>query len=252
MTTMSDGAPWELSDGAPWIAGAYRVPLAEPESCDLSIPEMRREWDYVLDHNMTRYELEHAKLLIIQGRRPPGYRPGRGWEGEASLAYYARTDTELVVRRGRGVVHPEVTLPEGLGYQRRARLALEVPAAARAAARQYAHDGPRICILPAGSGPAAWWPSPGSWIEILDALRGRVPGSRFYITGTRHLVGTATSLPPATTTPVWPASSPQVTTLSTVTTSGCGTRSLCSKRATSLSHRTADSRLLPFVSALHG
>jgi hypothetical protein len=40
-------------------------------------------------------------------------------------------------------------------------------------------------VLPAGSGPAAQYPSAESWIAILGALRQRFPRARFYLTGTR-------------------------------------------------------------------
>ncbi len=182
---LSDGSPWELCEGAPWVVGLYRVPVAEPGSYDLSVPEMPREWDYVVDNNLMRCEFEQADRMVERGERPEGHKPELGWEEEATLAYYARTDAELVVRRGRGLLFPELSLPEGLGYDPHARMRLEVPAEARAFARRYAHDGPKICVLPAGSGPAAQYPRPDSWAEILDALRGRFPGARFYLTGTR-------------------------------------------------------------------
>jgi hypothetical protein len=53
---LSDGAPWELCAGAPWIAGIYRIPVADPGSCGLSVPEMPREWDYIVDNNLMALE----------------------------------------------------------------------------------------------------------------------------------------------------------------------------------------------------
>jgi hypothetical protein len=179
---VSDGAPWELCAGAPWIAGVYRVPVADPQSCDLSIPEMPREWDYIVDNNLMRLEDEHSDELV----RPEAYMaPERGWEEEATIAYYARADAELRVRRGRGLLFPEMSLPDGLRYDPRAYVTLDVPGPSRAFAERYAHDGPKICILPAGSGPAAQYPGPRSWVAILGALRERFPRARFYLTGTR-------------------------------------------------------------------
>jgi hypothetical protein len=179
---LSDGSPWELCAGAPWIAGVYRIPVADPGSCDLSVPEMPREWDYIVDNNLMVLEDESPGLLV----RPEGYQaPARGWEEEATIAYYARTGSELTARKGRGVLFPEMALPGGLGYDAGANATLEVPAASRAFAARYAHDGPKICILPAGSGPAAQYPGAESWIAITGALRERFPAARFYLTGTR-------------------------------------------------------------------
>jgi hypothetical protein len=179
---LSDGAPWELCAGAPWIAGVYRIPVADPGSCDLSVPEMPREWDYVVDNNLMTLEDENPGLLV----RPVEYEPpSRGWEEEATIAYYARTDAELTARKGRGVLFPEMALPRGLGYDSGAHATLEVPAGSRAFAARYAHDGPMICILPAGSGPAAQYPAAESWIAIIGALRERFPSARFCLTGSR-------------------------------------------------------------------
>jgi hypothetical protein len=182
---LSDGAPWELCAGAPWIAGVYRIPVADPGSCDLSIPEMPREWDYIVDNNLMAYEDEHFESLAADGKRPDGLQPERGWEEEATIAYYARTGAELAARRGRGVLFPRMSLPDRLGYDSRARVRLDVPGDSRAFASRYAHDGPKICVLPAGSGPAAQYPGAESWITIIGALRERLPGARFYLTGTR-------------------------------------------------------------------
>ena len=179
---LSDGAPWELCGGAPWIAGVYRIPVADPGPRDLSVPEMPREWDYIVDNNLMALEDESPGLLV----RPEGYQPPeRGWEEEATIAYYARTDAELTARKGRGVLFPQMALPSGLGYDADANATLEVPADSRAFAARYAHGGPMICILPAGSGPAAQYPGAQSWIEIIGALRERFPAARFYLTGAR-------------------------------------------------------------------
>jgi hypothetical protein len=127
-------------------------------------------------------EDESPGLLI----RPEGYQaPERGWEEEATIAYYARTGSELTARKGRGVLFPEMALPSGLGYDADANARLEVPAGSRAFAARYAHSGLKICILPAGSGPVAQYPGAESWIAIIGALRERFPSARFYLTGTR-------------------------------------------------------------------
>jgi hypothetical protein len=46
---LSDGAPWELCAGAPWITAVYRIPVADPGSCDLSVPEMLVGAAFLLD-----------------------------------------------------------------------------------------------------------------------------------------------------------------------------------------------------------
>lgn len=143
---LSEGAPWELCAGAPWIARVYRIPVADAGSCDLSVPEMPHEWDYIVDNNLMALEDEHSDLLV----RPDKYEsPPRGWEEEATIAYYARTDAELTARKGRGVLFPDMTLPPELGYDPGAHATLEVPTESRSFAARYAHDGPMICILPA-------------------------------------------------------------------------------------------------------
>jgi hypothetical protein len=65
---LSDGAPWELCAGAQWIAGVYRIPVADPGSCKLSVPEMPREWDYIVDNNLMALEDESPDLLVRPGR----------------------------------------------------------------------------------------------------------------------------------------------------------------------------------------
>jgi hypothetical protein len=174
---LSDGAPWELCAGAPWITEVDRIPVADPGSCDLSFPEMPRKWDYIVDNNLMALEDENSDLLV---RSDEYESPPRGWEEEATIAYYARTDAELTARKGRGVLFPEVTLPRGLGYDPGVHATVE----SRSFAARYAHDGPRICILPAGSGPAAQYPAAESWVAVIGALRERFPSARFYLTGT--------------------------------------------------------------------
>ena len=172
---LSDGAPWELCVGAPWIARVYRIPVADPGSYDLSVPEMPREWDYIVDNNLMALEDEDPSLLV----RPQGYEPPtRGWEEEATVAYYARTDAELVARRGRGVLFPEMSLPDGLGYDASVHATLEVPAESRAFAARYAHDGPKICILPArGPQPSTRAPRAGPPSSARYGSGSRAPAS---------------------------------------------------------------------------
>jgi hypothetical protein len=188
---LPDATAWELCDGCPWIAQTYRIDLAGPEPGSVAIPVLPREWDYIMDNNLMRLETgqpappgrlgQPGKLI-----RPDGHVSAPiGPRERAVLAYYDRADAELVARRGRGVLCPSMAAPPGLRYAPGARVRLEVPAASRAFARRYAHAGPRVCVLLAGSGTPRMYPSAATWIAILAALRGRFPAARFYVTGVR-------------------------------------------------------------------
>jgi hypothetical protein len=190
---ISDGAPWELLDRCPWIAGVYRIPLGDPELCDLSIPEMPKDWDYIVDNNLMQLEAESPALI----GRPDDLVQPSGWEEGATIAYLDRTATELTAHRGRGVLFPAMSLPAGLGYARDPTVRIDVPQASRDFARQYAGPGPKIAILPAGSGPARQYPRAESWIAIIGALLDRFPSARVFVTGAsssgrhRHLTTTS-------------------------------------------------------------
>jgi hypothetical protein len=177
---LSDATAWELTWGCPWIGATYRVPLRDPEPGRLSVPDMPREWDYIMDNNLLRVEFEQPGLL----GRPDGQYPPMGWEEAAILGYLDRCAATLAARRGRGVLSPVIGLPEGLRYAR-SPLRLRVPAPSRALAARYtgSGQGPRICLLPAGSGPAAFYPDAASWTAIIAALRARFDGARLYLTG---------------------------------------------------------------------
>ena len=111
---------------------------------------MPREWDYIVDNNLMALEDEDPSLLV----RPQGYEPPtRGWEEEATVAYYARTDAELVARRGRGVLFPEMSLPDGLGYDASVHATLEVPAESRAFAAVTPTTGRRSAFCRPARGP---------------------------------------------------------------------------------------------------
>jgi S-methylmethionine-dependent homocysteine/selenocysteine methylase len=57
----------------------------------------------------------------------------------------------------------------GVGRADAARLMRRGVELARGAERHAAHDGPKICVRPAGSGPAAQYPGPQSWAAIHNA-----------------------------------------------------------------------------------
>jgi hypothetical protein len=173
---LSDGAPWELCAGAPWIAGVYRIPVADPGSCDLSVPEMPREWDYIVDNNLMALEDENSDLLV----RPEEYEPPtRGWEEEATIAYYARTDAELTARRGRGVLFPDMALPRGSvtipARTRRSRYrprAVHLPRVTPATGR-----GSASCRPARAPGPSTRAPRAGSPSSARSASGSRPPAS---------------------------------------------------------------------------
>jgi hypothetical protein len=188
---LPDATAWELCEGCPWIARTYRIRLTGPEPGGAAIPALPAEWDYIMDNNLMRVETGHRGPPGQPGRpgklvRPDGQAPAPiGPQERAVLAYYERTDAELIARRGRGVLSPAMVRPAGLRYAPGAPVRLQVPAGSRAFASSYDHDGPRICIILAGSGTARMYPSVASWIAILAALRGRFPAARFYLTGAR-------------------------------------------------------------------
>ena len=186
-----EGAPAELCDGCPWIARTYRISLDGREPGGATEPPLPREWDYVVDNNLIRIETASPEQLD----RPDGYVQELGWEEEAALAYYERCEREQVVSGGRGVLYPRMVLPKGLGYVDDTHIDLEVPQESRAFAKRYEHDGPKICILPAGSAHAKLYPEAATWIAVIKALGQRFPAARFYLTGARnvaaHHTGTA-------------------------------------------------------------
>ncbi|HEY3869289.1 MAG TPA: glycosyltransferase family 9 protein [Actinocrinis sp.] len=185
---LGEGAPAELCDACPWIARTYRVRLEGGELGGVSDPPLLREWDYVLDNNLIQLETASPGLL----GRPDDYVQELGREEELALAYYARTEREFIVG-GRGVLFPEMTLPDGLGYVPDAHIDLEIPQESRAFAKQYEHEGPKIAVLPAGSGHARIYPEAGTWAAVIRALGQRFPAARFYLTGARTTAARHTS-----------------------------------------------------------
>jgi hypothetical protein len=181
---LSGRSAWELCDGCPWITRAYPIPLggSVPGGTAVAGLPMPAEWDYIVDNNLMYLEAYSPGQLD----RPDGYvPPPLGEEEQAILAYYARTEAELVARRGRGVLCPRISLPDGLAYRPGMHVSLEIPAHSRVFAERYAHAGPRICVLPAGSGAPRMYPDADTWIAILQAVRKRFPAARIYLTGSR-------------------------------------------------------------------
>jgi len=159
----------ELACFCPFVSEAFAVehPLLEPcpdsAARQAAIP---RRWDWVLD-DFRRHQQVQLDLF-------PGLRD-----------YYLTSDRLLTATRGRTTVGAAAP-----GYVPHQQLRLELPDAARAAARQRfdAHRGPpagRIAVMPAGSGDRALYPSVGSWRLILDALTDAFPGVQIALVGKR-------------------------------------------------------------------
>nr|WP_052478375.1 hypothetical protein [Kibdelosporangium sp. MJ126-NF4]CEL17977.1 hypothetical protein [Kibdelosporangium sp. MJ126-NF4]CTQ90795.1 hypothetical protein [Kibdelosporangium sp. MJ126-NF4] len=90
--------------------------------------------------------------------------------------YYDATDRHLIPARGRTVVGS----PK-LGYLRRQQLRFELPDHARPVARE--HGRRTITIMPGGSSEPELYPSPGSWLMIMDALTDAYPDAQLVLVG---------------------------------------------------------------------
>ena len=60
---LSDATAWELTSGCPWIAATYHVPLHRQVAGRLPVPDMPREWDYIVEDNLLPVEFEQPGLL---------------------------------------------------------------------------------------------------------------------------------------------------------------------------------------------
>jgi hypothetical protein len=161
----------ELADFCPFVAHTYAIhhPLLEPcpdsAARQASIPA---DWDWVLD--------DFRRHQDVQLQMFPGLSD-----------YYRTSDERLRAASGRTTVAADPP-----GYVPHQQLRLDLPQAARtmAEARWAAHDagdrnGGRIALMPAGSGPAALYPSRTSWLAILGALAEAFPRARVALIGKR-------------------------------------------------------------------
>jgi hypothetical protein len=96
--------------------------------------------------------------------------------------YYTASDAHLWTAVSRSVVGADRA-----GYRRHQQLRLELPTAARAAAiARLATDhqnGARIALMPAGSSDPSLYPSPASWLLVLDALANAFPDVQVVLVG---------------------------------------------------------------------
>ena len=157
---LNAATPVELAGYVPSVGAAYAIrhPFLEP--CPDSAPALAavpRDWTYVAD-DARRHQPDQLELF-------PGMRD-----------YYAASDAHLRAARRRGVAG----FPP-LPYAPHTPLRLELPSAARAAARErLGQDRPALALMPAGgSADRALYPSLRSWELILDAL----PGFQIVLVG---------------------------------------------------------------------
>ena len=156
----------ELAGFCPFVSATYPIdhPFLEPCADSASrLGALPRDWDWVVDdtrrHQPVQYELF------------PGMRD-----------YYSATDAHLRAGVSRSVVGAHRA-----GYRPHQPLRLELPSAARrAAAERLATDRAptaRFAVMPAGSSDPALYPSPTSWLLILDALADAFPDVQIALMG---------------------------------------------------------------------
>lgn len=172
--------PVEIATFCPFVSQTFAVdhPLLEP--CPDSAARqcvIPRRWDWVLD--------DFRRRQAVQLEMFPGLRD-----------YYSTSDRLLTASTGRTPVASNAP-----GYVPHQQLRLELPATARASARQRLSaytDGTaasRVALMPAGSADRALYPSTSSWLLILDALSEAFPGVEIALIGKHNRDGrTTTSL----------------------------------------------------------
>lgn len=177
---LSSASPYALAHGCKAINKVYPVDLdelleyGEKAKSVLRIP---KNWDYIITNDIIRHQ--------ISGKP--------GWMEGAFFRYLDVANKRFHARIAKGTCYWENNFPKPLKY-RKTRLTLEVPNKAKRFVKRYDHNGLKICILPAGSGGSAYYPSSESWIAIIKALNNEFNGSRIYITGiTRETKHGATS-----------------------------------------------------------
>jgi hypothetical protein len=151
----------ELTQFCPFVADAYPISFqfgpVDPED----VPEFShvpRDWDWVVDESRRYMEWQIVSF--------------------PSLArYYQCADQYFRPRLGHGPAGGRP--PTYLAHQ---PLRFELPGEARQRAREHLPDGPKIAVLPAGSGLAIGYPSVTSWSKVLGALR-EATGASFVLLG---------------------------------------------------------------------
>ena len=174
--------PVELAEACPWIERAYAIDTRDVAALEGATPSLRAvpcEWDYVAtDERVVTSPFPFWPYLAAFHGVADAYFKARIWKGP---------------RFGR----PYEGAP---AYRPNATVRLELPEPARRFAARYAHDGPRIAVLPAGSKDQRVSPPLSWWTRLLRAVRAEVPGARVYVTGVSASAGgrTATAIYPRT------------------------------------------------------
>lgn len=162
---------WELAKACPWIKKAYPVDAyqfrqyksyKEKASALKGIP---KTWDYIVaDNRAPNYSVENE-----------------GWEIRDC---YSFTKDYFKARKGSGFTydskHPE---HQPIKYKPNSKITLQLPKEAIKFAEKYGHNGPKITILPAGSGKPKRYPSLKAWEEIIKAFNKEFPDAKIYLTG---------------------------------------------------------------------
>ena len=172
----------ELTRGCPWLTDVYPVSLSEVAAHGeqaASLQAVPRCWDYIVhDPRVLPGEMvegwDEAELMLAQPVIQRYLQAGE-WQG-ASPGFAVRWDSPAFLAT-------ETPLP----FKTNAHLRLDIPTAARAFAKRYAHDGLTICILPVSTSGVAQSPSPAAWEQVCDALATAFPGSQICITGITYL-----------------------------------------------------------------
>jgi hypothetical protein len=151
---LNAATPVVLAEWCPFVSAAYAIdhPFVQA-GAEPVLDHVPREWDWVLDDARRHQD---SQLELFAGMRQ----------------YYAASDAHLVAARGRSVAGASRA-----GYVPHQQLRLRLPTS------EDLEGGPWIAVMPAGSGERELYPSVASWLAILDALRGALPGARFALIG---------------------------------------------------------------------
>jgi hypothetical protein len=171
-------SPTELATLCPYITDVYPVALDvfDPRPGLGSLDRIPAGWDWVADDDRGHQAPQRAMF--------PGL-----------AAYYDRAADRLAAAGSMFGMAGAAPPRYSAGEQFRLRL----PGPALAGGRRRLRDaapgaGPRIGVLPAGSGPRGNYPSTASWRLILAALSERWPQAMFCLIGKLHRDGrTSTS-----------------------------------------------------------
>lgn len=156
--------PAELGDLCPWIKKVYPADVTElalkgPEAgCLKQIPV---EWDYVVsDDRLVHSVSSYTPELLNANRIITDHFKARVWKGCRQPAINGAPP-----------------------YRKDSVMRFQLPGAVRQAASEYAHQGLKICILPAGSNADNIYPEPEWWVKLMDSITEAFGDVHFYITG---------------------------------------------------------------------